>query len=154
MKVRFTLEQATKAQRGSRRIAVYSFLTSVLDWGGWSTPRPVRFPPGNNPVPIAQEAGWTPGPGWTGAENLASTVIRSPDHPARYQSLYRLSYPAYVRPYILYFYILLFIQHNGDVSLERLRKALQSTTKRRMDKENLTFILYSRIYSGPDSNPH
>ena len=39
-----------------------------------------------------QEAGWTPGPVWTGAENLAYTGIRSPDRPARSQSLYRLSY--------------------------------------------------------------
>jgi len=32
----------------------------------------------------------------TGAENLASTGIRSPDCPARSQSLYRLSYPAHL----------------------------------------------------------
>jgi len=38
-----------------------------------------------------QEAGWTPGSVWTGAENLAATGIRSPDRPARSQSLYRLS---------------------------------------------------------------
>ena len=31
-----------------------------------------------------------PGPVWTSAENLASTGIRSPDRPARSQSLYRL----------------------------------------------------------------
>jgi hypothetical protein len=30
---------------------------------------------------------------WTGAENLALTGFRSPDRPARRQSLYRLSYP-------------------------------------------------------------
>ena len=30
-----------------------------------------------------QEAGWAPGPVWTGAEHLAPTVIRSPDLPAR-----------------------------------------------------------------------
>jgi hypothetical protein len=39
---------------------------------GWvvsSTPRPY-FTPGKNPVPIVQEAGWTPGPVWTGEENL------------------------------------------------------------------------------------
>jgi len=28
------------------------------------------------------------GPVWTGAENLASTTIRSPDRPARSESLY------------------------------------------------------------------
>ena len=49
--------------------------------------------PWKDPVPIVQEAGLTPGPVWTGAENLAPTVIRSPDRPARSQSLYRLSYP-------------------------------------------------------------
>jgi len=27
--------------------------------------------PGKDPVPIVQEAGWAPGPVWTGAENLA-----------------------------------------------------------------------------------
>ena len=45
-------------------------LTSALDVGGWSTPRPGRFTPGKNPVPIVQEAGCAPGPVWTGAENL------------------------------------------------------------------------------------
>ena len=28
--------------------------------------------PGKDPVPIVQEAGWAPGPVWTGAENLAA----------------------------------------------------------------------------------
>ena len=45
--------------------------TSALDGGGWSTPIPGRFIPGKDPVPIVQEAGWAPGPVWTGAENLA-----------------------------------------------------------------------------------
>ena len=47
------------------------------------------------PVPIVQEAGWAPGPVWTGAENLAPTGIRSPDRPARSQSLYRQCYLAH-----------------------------------------------------------
>jgi hypothetical protein len=33
--------------------------------GGWSAPRPGRFTPGKDPVPIVQEAGWVPGPVWT-----------------------------------------------------------------------------------------
>ena len=45
-------------------------LTSALDAGGRSTPRPGRFTPGKEPVPIVQEAGWAPGPVWTGAETL------------------------------------------------------------------------------------
>jgi hypothetical protein len=62
---------------------------------GWvvnATPRPL-YPRERDPVPIVQEDGWAPGPVWTGAENLAPTGIRSPDRPARSQSLYRLSYP-------------------------------------------------------------
>jgi hypothetical protein len=83
------------AHRGSRGMAV-----SLLDHGtrrGWGvsiTPRPL-FTTGKEPVPILQEAGWAPGPVWTGAENLAPTGIRSPDCPARSQSLYRLNYPAH-----------------------------------------------------------
>jgi hypothetical protein len=57
--------------------------TSALDGGGWSTPRPGRFNPGKEPVPIVQEAAWVPGPVWTGTENIASTGIRFPDRRAR-----------------------------------------------------------------------
>ena len=64
-------------------------------WGVSVTPRPL-FTPGKDPVPIVQEAGWAPGPVWTRAENLAPTGIRSPDRPARSQSLYRLRYPAHI----------------------------------------------------------
>jgi hypothetical protein len=59
-------------------------LTSALEGGGWSAPRPGRFTPGKDPVPIVQEAGWASGPVWT----LTPTGIRSPDRPARSQSLY------------------------------------------------------------------
>ena len=61
---------------------------------GWSTPRPGRFPSWKDPVPIVLEAGWAPGPVWTGSENLTPTGIRSPDRPALSESLYRLSYPS------------------------------------------------------------
>jgi len=100
-KVKVTLVQALRlctgprAHRGSR--GTYS---PTLDHGtrrGWGvsfTPRPL-FTPGKDPVPIVQEAGWAPGPVWTGTENIASTGIRSPDRPARSQSLYWLSYPAH-----------------------------------------------------------
>ena len=49
---------------------------------------PAAFTPGKDPVPIVQEAVWAPGPVWIGAENLAPTGIRSPDVPARSESLY------------------------------------------------------------------
>jgi len=61
-------------------------------------PRPL-FTPGKDPVPIVEEAGWAPGPVWTGAENLTPTGIRSSDCPARSQSLYRLRYPAQENQY-------------------------------------------------------
>ena len=47
--------------------------------------------------------GWEgPGPVWTGAENLASTGIRSPDRPARSQAPYSLRYPAHKPRYNLF----------------------------------------------------
>ena len=66
--------------------------TSTLDGGGWSTPQPGRFTHEKDPVTIVQEAGWAPRPVWKDAENLVPTGIRSPDRPARSNSLYRLSY--------------------------------------------------------------
>jgi len=59
---------------------------------------PATLPPGKDLVPIVQEAGWAPGPVWTGVENLTPTGIRSPDRLAHSQSLYRLCYPAHIPP--------------------------------------------------------
>ena len=50
--------------------------------GGWLTPRPGRFPPGNDSVTNAQETGWDPGPVGMGEEILSITGIGPPDHPA------------------------------------------------------------------------
>ena len=61
---------------------------------------PADLSPREKPVPIVQEAGRAPGPVWTGAENPASTGIRSPGRPARSQSLYRLRYPAHTPSYV------------------------------------------------------
>ena len=68
-------------------------LTSAQDGVGGQRHAPGRFTPGTDPVPFLQEAGWAPGPIWTGAENLAPTGIRSPDCPAHSKSLYRLRSP-------------------------------------------------------------
>jgi hypothetical protein len=49
-------------------------MTMALQGGEESASRPGRsLRPGKDPVPIVQEAGWAPGPVWTGAENLAPT---------------------------------------------------------------------------------
>ena len=96
VKVKCTLVQALRlctgrtVHRGSRGIALL-FLDDGTSrgWGVSVTPRPL-FAPGKDPVSIVQEAGWAPAPVWTGAENVAPVGIRSPDRPARSQSLYRL----------------------------------------------------------------
>jgi len=70
------------AHRGSRGTALLFLDHGTRRGLGVSvTPRPL-FTPGKDPVPIVQEAGWAPGPVWTGAENLAPTGIQSLDHPA------------------------------------------------------------------------
>ena len=47
-------------------------MTTALEGGEGSGSRPGRsLPPGKDPLPIIQEAGWASGPVWTGAENLA-----------------------------------------------------------------------------------
>jgi hypothetical protein len=46
-------------------------MTLALEGGEWSATRPGRsLPPGKDPVPVVQKAGWAPGPVWTGAESL------------------------------------------------------------------------------------
>ena len=80
------------AHRGSRGIALpFHDQGTRRGWGVSVTTWPLLIP-GKDTLPIFQEACWAPGPVWTDAENLASTGIRSPDRPARSQSLYRLSY--------------------------------------------------------------
>ena len=52
-----------------------------MEWLVNVTPRPL-YPWEWDPLPIVEEAGWAPGPVWTGVGNLVSTGIRSPDRPA------------------------------------------------------------------------
>ena len=70
-------------------------MTAALEGCERSASRPGRtFTPGKDTVPILQEAGWAPGPIWTG-EKSRSRRDSIVDHPALSQSLYRLSYPAH-----------------------------------------------------------
>jgi hypothetical protein len=98
--VKVTLVQALRlctgrtADRGNKGIALlFHDHSTRRGWGVSVTPRPL-ISPRKEPVPIVQVTGWAPGPVWTGAGNLAPTGIRSSDHPAHSQSLYRLSYLA------------------------------------------------------------
>jgi len=64
-------------------------MIAELEGGEWSAARPGRtLPPGKDPVPILQEAGWAPGPVWTGGKSRPHQDS-IPDRPARSQSLYR-----------------------------------------------------------------
>jgi hypothetical protein len=64
-------------------------LTSALDGVVGQRHAPAALPPEGHGTHCIR--GWVnPGPFWTGAENVAPTGIRSPDHPARSESLYRL----------------------------------------------------------------
>jgi hypothetical protein len=59
------------AHRGSRGIALlFHGHGTRRRWGVRVMLRPL-FIPRKEPVPIVQEAGWTPVPVWTGAENIA-----------------------------------------------------------------------------------
>ena len=62
-----------------------------------ATPRSL-YPRERDPVTIVQEAGWAPGPIWTGTENLAPHRDSIPDRPVRSESLYPLPYPGAVPP--------------------------------------------------------
>jgi hypothetical protein len=50
---------------------------------------PGRLTPGNDPVPVVKEVGLATAPAWTVAEILAPIGFRSPDSPARSESVYR-----------------------------------------------------------------
>jgi hypothetical protein len=86
--VNFLFVVSSLPKKSPRRPRGWNFnLGARWGWVVKATPRPLypRKRPGSN---------WV-GPGlvWTGAENLASTGIRSPDLSARSDSLYRHSYP-------------------------------------------------------------
>jgi len=84
------------AQRVGRGIAVFCHDRGTRrGWVVSVTFRPY-FTPEKDPVPTVQEAGWVPGPVWTD-EKSRPHRDSIPDHPARSQSLYRLSYRAHVR---------------------------------------------------------
>ena len=57
-------------------------MTAALEGDEWSAARPGRtFTPGKDPVPILQEAGWAPGPVWTGGKSRQHRDS-IPDRPA------------------------------------------------------------------------
>ena len=82
------------AQRGVE-VLLYSSKTTALEGGEWSAAHPGRtLPPGKTRYQLYSRLGGPQGRSGR-AENLAPNGIRSPDRPARSQSLYRLSYSAH-----------------------------------------------------------
>jgi len=94
VKVKWSRYRPGVTQRVGRGIALFFHDRGTRrGWVVSSTPRP-HFTPGKNPVSILQEVGWAPGPIWTGGKSR-SHRDSIPDHPARSQLLYRLSYPTH-----------------------------------------------------------
>ena len=84
-------------------------MTTALEGGEWSAARRGRtLPPGKTWYPFVQEAGWAPGPVWTG-EKSRPHRDSIPDRPARSQSLYRLSYGAYLLQFVATYKIQLIV---------------------------------------------
>jgi hypothetical protein len=80
---------------GESRYSSTLSLTSALDGGGWLTLRPSRFTPGKETTyPLYRRPGGPQGRAGRLREISSPTGIRSPDPPARSESLYRLRYPS------------------------------------------------------------
>ena len=80
-KVKWSRYRPGVAQRLGRGIALlFHERGTKKGWVVSSTPRP-HFTPGKNPVLILQEAGWAPGPVWTGG-NFRPHRHSIPDRPA------------------------------------------------------------------------
>jgi len=103
LNVKCSLHRPGVAQRVGRGIALlFHDRGTRRGWVFSSTPWP-HFTPGKDPVPFLQEAGWAPGPVWTGGKTRPhrDSIL---DRPARSQLLYRLSYRAHYM-YIYYIHI-------------------------------------------------
>ena len=61
-------------------------------------PRPI-FIPGKDRLPIVQEAGWAPGPVWTGAENLTAHQDSIPGPSSPYPVAIPTTLPGPLLPY-------------------------------------------------------
>jgi len=67
--------------RGWVEVQLYSSMTAALEESAAACPGRT-LPPGKNPVPILQEAGWAPGPVWMGGKSRPHRDS-IPDRPAR-----------------------------------------------------------------------
>jgi len=87
-----------ESPEGEQRNSSTLSLTSALDGGVWSTPRPGRFtnpPPGKIRHPLYRRLGGHQSQYGQVRKISPPTGIRSPDRPSLRQSLYRQRYPAH-----------------------------------------------------------
>jgi len=86
-KVKWSCYRSGVAQRVGRGIALLFHDRGTRS--GWVVSSRLRphFTPGKDPIPILQEAGWPPGPVWTGGKSRPHRDS-IPDRPARSHSLY------------------------------------------------------------------
>jgi hypothetical protein len=92
VKVKVTPEQGYEGPEGVGYSRTLS-LTSALKEVGGQRHALAALPPGKTRYPLYRRMGGPPRPVWTAAEKLSPTGIRSPDRPARNESLYLLRYP-------------------------------------------------------------
>ena len=75
-------------------VYLYSFFNLSTRWGGWPTPRPGRFTSGKETrYPLYRRLCGSQARSGRVRKISPPIGIRSPDHPAGTESLYRLSYP-------------------------------------------------------------
>jgi len=71
-------------------------MTAALEGGEWSAARPGRtLPPGKTPLPILQEAGWAPGPVWTGEKSRPHRDIQICSYAYMYKNAVSVLYYSY-----------------------------------------------------------
>jgi len=82
-------------------------MTAALEGGEWSAARPDRtLPPGKDPVPFLQEAGWAPGTVWTGRKTRPNRDS-IPDRPARSS----VAIPTELPGPLLKIYLIIIVMH-------------------------------------------
>jgi hypothetical protein len=97
-------------------------MTAALEGGERSAARPGRtLPPKKEPVPVLQEAGWAPGPVWTGGKShphrdsipelpARSSVAITTELPGPYYKCICMFLYMYVGMYIyIYIYIYIYV---------------------------------------------
>ena len=122
-KVKWSRYRSGVAQRVGRGIALlFHDRGTRRRWVVSSTSRP-HITPEKDPITILQEAGWAPGPVWTGGKSRPHRDW-IPDRPGRSQSLCRLSYPTHTQ--IVY---LVYLSTRTGITESVLRFAMDWTVR-------------------------